>query len=88
MTAADHIATVARALCKRRKTGQCAALCLSHSSLFTTGGGCPEIEIVWRQDARAAYLATLKEIRGEKKYHHDLSRMIDALIAEVEGERP
>lgn len=34
-------------LCKRLGTGECAAICLSHSSLFTAPGQCPESFRVW-----------------------------------------
>jgi len=37
----------ARALCRKLATGQCAAICLQHSSLHTTDGKCPEVETVW-----------------------------------------
>lgn len=34
--------------CKRLGTGQCAAICLQHSSNFTTNGECPEADLVWK----------------------------------------
>ena len=43
---------MARLFCERRNTGQCAAICLSHSSLFTTKGQCPEAPVVFRRDAK------------------------------------
>lgn len=33
--------------CKKLGTGQCAAICLSHSSIHTTNGACPEASRVW-----------------------------------------
>lgn len=40
-------------LCRAHGTAQCAALCLTHSSLGTTDGQCPEQLIVWGHKARA-----------------------------------
>lgn len=45
---------VAKAICKRRNTKQCAAACLSHSSLIEN---CPSVLLVWGEDAKAAIQA-------------------------------
>ncbi len=57
------IKQAAQALCKRRNTGQCAAICLSYSSLWTTPGSCPEAVTVWGADARAV-IAAIREPTG------------------------
>jgi hypothetical protein len=44
--------SVCKQLCKKRGTGQCAALCRTHSSNFTTKGQCPEAEYIWGFDVR------------------------------------
>lgn len=44
---------LARTLCCADGTGQCAAICLSHSSIFTSDGKCPEANRIWRHKARA-----------------------------------
>ena len=40
---------LAKALCSSEGTGQCAALCLSHSSNFTSKGECPETSKIWKR---------------------------------------
>ena len=84
MSAADHIATVARALANVERLDN-APQCACRTAAATTGGGCPEIEIVWRR-TRAAYIATLKAIRDEM-YNTDDVDVLDALIAEAEEPR-
>lgn len=37
----------ARALCKKRGTGQCAAVCLQYTHFETAQGRCPEAMKVW-----------------------------------------
>ena len=44
----------AQAFCKRMGTGQCAALCLTHSSLHTSDGKCPEAVRVWMHSRKGA----------------------------------
>lgn len=44
---------LARTLCRADGTGQCAAICLSHSSNSTSGGKCPEANRIWRHKASA-----------------------------------
>lgn len=46
-----------KAACRSMGTGQCAAICLSHSSNFTRNGECPEAKQVW----------TAKAIRKERQ---------------------
>jgi hypothetical protein len=55
---------VARAMCKRRNTKQCAAICLSHSSLVPSGE-CTEAQIVWGEDAGAA-IARIAEMHQDE----------------------
>lgn len=50
MTGAEHDEAIARGLCKSRGTGQCAALCLSHMSIHTTNGQCPEARSIWHRE--------------------------------------
>jgi hypothetical protein len=42
ITRENMVEAMARAECKRQGWGQCASICLSHSSTVTCGGGCPE----------------------------------------------
>jgi hypothetical protein len=76
MTAADHIATVARAITARRYKAMSQPL--------------PEALTV-EMDARAAYVATLKAIRNEHADADSWGviwrESIDALIAEAEDRR-
>lgn len=62
---------IARALCKRRNTGQCAALCLRHSSLFTGKGQCPEALVIFGDDAVAilALFASAEKTEWPDKCH-------------------
>ncbi len=46
----DGAEAVAKRACKNNGTGQCAAICLSHSSLHTKPGKCPEMLTVWVGD--------------------------------------
>lgn len=46
-------ADICSTLCKAHGTAQCAAICMSHSSLHTTDGCCPEAKRVWAHKARA-----------------------------------
>ena len=55
---------VVRAICKSEGTAQCAAICLSHSSLNTTNGRCPEAMRVWGRKASAA-IAAIDKVRKE-----------------------
>lgn len=64
MTDDKAIEAATRAMCKADGTAQCAAICLSHFSISTTGGQCPEATRVWRHKARAA-LAAVDKIRAE-----------------------
>lgn len=46
----EHIpAKIGRGLCRANGTGQCAPICLTHSSVHTRDGGCPEHTIVHRR---------------------------------------
>lgn len=54
---------VARGMCKRRNTKQCAAICLSHSCLIPSGE-CPSVLSVWGEDADAAIAAHLKALEA------------------------
>lgn len=60
MTDDNVIEAAARAMCKAEGTAQCAAICLSHFSINTTDGRCPEAMRVWRNKARAALTAADK----------------------------
>lgn len=42
---------ICQGLCRAEGTGQCAPLCLTHASIHTTGGMCPERTKIWRQRA-------------------------------------
>lgn len=78
----ETIELAARAVCRHRGTGQCAAICLSHSSCHTTKGQCPEVLTVWREDIRAALEVTIPLI--EAKILQEAAEDIDVLTAEQE----
>lgn len=69
----EMIERVAKAICKRRNTKQCASICFSHSSLNES---CPEVLTVWKEDAKAAIQA-MREPTEE---------MIDATNKVADGE--
>lgn len=50
----DLLERAAREICKSLNTGQCASICLSHSSLTTGKGKCPSAKNVWKEHAKAA----------------------------------
>lgn len=52
---------IAKGLCWARGTEQCAPICMSHSSLHTAGGDCPERDHIWRREV--GYIAD--ELKAE-----------------------
>jgi hypothetical protein len=82
------IEVAARAMCKSRGTGQCAALCLSHSSNFTTSGKCPEAITIWKREATAVLETTLEPTEEEvEAVHHEVFRRSGKILdrADVEA---
>ncbi len=67
----EHTTDEQREMCRRHNTKQCAAICLSHSSLLPLGE-CPSVAEVWtpaaiarwRAGARAPRLEWLTQIDG------------------------
>lgn len=53
-TKGEAIEAVARALCKRQGTAQCAAICLSYFASDTREGKCPKALRVWGSQAEGA----------------------------------
>jgi hypothetical protein len=77
MTRAELVEKMARAMCKTHGTGQCAALCLSHSSIFTTGGQCPEAPRIY--DTTAA-LAAIEAAGCVVMPREALEKALEALL--------
>lgn len=57
-------------LCRRRGTGQCALICLSHSSNTTTRGNCPEAINVWGS-CDHANARKVRQFNDEQMWHCD-----------------
>lgn len=64
MTDGEVIEAAARGMCKNEGTAQCAPICLSHFSIHTTNGQCPEAIRIWGRKARAA-IAAADKVRAE-----------------------
>lgn len=58
----DLTKTISNAMCKRRNTGACAAICLSHLSHGSRNRVCPEVERVFKEDAKAIADALLNKM--------------------------